>query len=218
MNNKLTDVTILLDRSGSMASIKDDTIGGYNAFIKKQREAETDVHVTLVQFDHEYQVVYTDRPAKQVPDLEFAPRGTTALIDAFCNAIDSTGSRLRNLPESERPGLVVFCAITDGHENASTRHTRDQLFDRIRRQREQYQWQFVYLGANQDAIVEAQKYGISGIYTINYALQNTGKVFDSLSSNLCSTAAAVGRGMSVNSASANLAWSDKDREEAVKQR
>jgi hypothetical protein len=172
MSRDYTDLTILLDRSGSMASIKEGVIGGINSFIEEQAKVPGDGCYTFVQFDDLAsavgageafpQTVYEGKSQGQVPllnDDTFCPRGCTALIDAAVKTIDATGKRLASMPEHLRPDKVVFVIMTDGIENASSKYTRAQLNERISHQRSRYNWKFVFLGANQDAIAEGRKYG-----------------------------------------------------------
>ena len=119
---KKCDITVVLDRSGSMEAVADDTIGGFNHFVKDQREEAGSACLTLVQFDTEYEFVHRALPIAEVPRLTrqtFRPRGGTALLDALGRSINETGARLAAMPEAERPGRVVFVVLTDGEENSS---------------------------------------------------------------------------------------------------
>lgn len=164
-----TDVTILLDRSGSMASIKEAMETAFNKFIEEHKSNPT-TRISLVQFDDRdnQEIVYQGVPVNYVEKLVLRPRGGTPLIDAFVKCIDRTGSRLANIPESERPDQVLFIVITDGEENASKQFKRSDVRNRVNHQSEAYKWQFVYLGANQDAIQEASTYGIPMQWAMNY--------------------------------------------------
>lgn len=115
----LTHLYFLLDRSGSMQSIKDDTEGGFDAFIAEQRSQPGDCRVTLAQFDDRYEEVYQDVPVADVPPLSLSPRGSTALLDSIGRLLGEAGGRLAALPEHERPGVVIVGIMTDGHENSS---------------------------------------------------------------------------------------------------
>lgn len=161
-----THITFLLDRSGSMDEIRDDAIGGFNSLLKDQQGESGRCTFTLVQFDAQdpAEIVHDTVPIQEVPELTaktFRPRGATPLLDAMGHLITHTGERLAALPESERPGRVIFAVLTDGLENASRLHTRRQVFDMVKHQRDVYQWQFMFLGADQDAIAEARELGIS---------------------------------------------------------
>ncbi len=159
----------ILDRSGSMETCRDDTIGGYNAFVNSQKEFGGTM--SLIQFDHEYQVVYRDQNIDEVAPLTaevFQPRGSTALLDAIGNTLkDFTG-----------PATCII--LTDGHENASSKYTRAHIKDLIE-QRQKDGWTFVYLGANQDAFAEAGGLGITAENTMNYDSRRTPDAFRVLS-------------------------------------
>lgn len=184
MNKNLTDVTIVLDRSGSMESCKDEAQNGVNHFIDEQRKQDGDCLFSLVQFDTDYEFVHTGIPISDVPKFKLVPRGTTALLDAVGRAINETGERLEKIPESDRPGLVVFVIVTDGHENASSEFNRDQIRQMIERQQNEYQWEFTFLGANQDAFAEAARMGIHANSSANYDTQNSQKAFAASSNNV----------------------------------
>lgn len=178
MQADLTDITVLLDRSGSMITIQDDTIGGYNAFIDGQKRGPGRRSISLFQFDNELDAVYVGRDASDVPPLTketFQPRASTALLQAVCEVIDATGARLHAMPESERPAHVIFAIVTDGYENASPRHYTNQLMSyKIAHQRSRYGWEFVYIGANQDAIAVAARMGIDRGKALSYAANSIG--------------------------------------------
>lgn len=188
MNSQLTDITILLDRSGSMSVIREATIGGINTFITDQRAAPGEARLSLVQFDDRYEVNYIGHDIKTAPLLTpaaFVPRGSTALYDAFGRLIEETGARLRAMSERDRPGKVLFVVMTDGQENASRRYTAEQVRSMVRLQTDTYSWEFVYLGANQDAFAVGGMLGFSHNNTITYAYTagGTDAVFRSLSNN-----------------------------------
>lgn len=174
----LTEIVFVLDRSGSMSSIAADMRGGFDAFIQKQREVAGECNVTLVQFDDRYDVVYKGRPLHEVKALELVPRGSTALLDAVARAIAETGERLSALRECDRPERVLFVVITDGDENASREYKGDEgrrrVFDMITHQREKYNWEFVFMGANQDSIKAATSIGISARNAVTYSANSSG--------------------------------------------
>lgn len=215
MNENLTDISIVLDRSGSMSSIKDDTIGGYNEFLKGQREAAGTALVSLYQFDDLYETVYEGVDIKEVPDLTaevFVPRGSTALRDAIGRTIDSTGARLAKMSEADRPARVILVIFTDGGENSSQEYTRARTLEMVKHQTEAYKWQFVFVGANQDAIMTGADYGISASNSLSFAATSGGvkstmrKVTKDIT-----TYRAMG---SAAAASAGV-FSDEDREECM---
>ncbi len=168
----LTELTLVLDRSGSMASVKAPTIEAFNGFVQSQRAGAGAGRLSLVQFDDQYEVLYTARPLEAAPllnDQTYQPRGSTALLDAMGRTMVATGARLKAMAESDRPGTVMFVTLTDGLENASREYTLARINEMIAHQREQYAWQFVFLGANQDAIATAAQMGISAGQALTFA-------------------------------------------------
>jgi hypothetical protein len=164
----LTHIYFLLDRSGSMQSIKTDTEGGFAAFVEEQRRAPGDCRVTLAQFDHEYDVVYSGVPVAAVPPLALQPRGTTALLDAMGRLVTDAGAELAALPEDERPGTVIVAVMTDGLENASREWTHTAIRSLVEQQTSAYAWQFMYMGADQDAIEVGTRLGVDAAYSVTY--------------------------------------------------
>jgi len=172
-----TDINILLDISGSMKEIKSDTIGGFNQFLQTQKELPDEAVVTLVQFDDQYDLIYSAVPIQQVADLTeetFVPRGWTALLDALGKLIDTTGTRLRDMPEHDRPSKVIFVIITDGEENKSKTFSKDKIFSMIKHQKDVYSWDFVFIGANQDVIASGADIGISSKNTFFFTADSRG--------------------------------------------
>lgn len=145
---------MVLDESGSMNSCKNDTIVGVNEFLNNQKRIKGDVNVTLIKFSDYYRVINDAVPLDQVVWLNnenYTPSNTTALLDAAGKTINSIGLRLSATSEENRPEKVIFIIITDGFENASTEFTRRQVFDLVSHQREKYNWEFIFLGADMDA-------------------------------------------------------------------
>jgi uncharacterized protein YegL len=211
MKENLTDITIVLDRSGSMDSIKNDTIGGFNSFLSDQQKADGEGLLTLVQFDDRYEVQQDAVNLKSVQPLNdktFSPRGSTALLDAIGRTIQSTGKRLDAMPEGEKPAKIVFVIITDGFENASKTYNQHHINDMIAHQRDVYQWEFVFLAANQDAISTASGLGINAANAMTYAANSAGAAasMDSLSRNLVSYRSGVSK---------NVSFSSEDRQKQV---
>jgi uncharacterized protein YegL len=165
-----TDITVLLDRSGSMASIKEAMETAFNSFIKEHQAIPT-TKISLIQFDDTdpQEIVYLGVPVKYVEPLKIKPRGGTPLLDALCTAIDNTGKRYSNMDESVRPDQVLFIIITDGEENASRSHKRSDVSSRVTNQREKFNWNFIYLGANQDAFSESLSLGIPYTNVLKYS-------------------------------------------------
>ncbi len=179
MNDNLTDITIVLDKSGSMACVQMDTIGGFNQFLKDQKAAPGDANLSLVLFDTSYELVHEGVPIKDVPELDqgtYVPGGGTALLDALQRAIVSTGSRLASAPESRRASKVIFVVMTDGQENSSREATKQGVAEMIRHQERKYSWNFVYIGANQDSFSEAGQIGIRMSNVKNYVANAVGTV------------------------------------------
>ncbi len=169
MNANLIDITLVVDRSGSMQSIRDDAEGGVNAFITDQAKQPGDARLTLVQFDDEYEFLHKGTSISQVPNFTLVPRGSTALLDAVGRAINETGERLAKTNESDRPGLVIFVIITDGQENSSKEFSKDQIKTMVQHQQKTYGWHFTFLGADQDAFAEAGALGIDANGAASFA-------------------------------------------------
>ena len=161
--HNLTDITVLLDRSGSMQSIADDVVGGFSQFVESQRTGAGQAVLSLVQFDSQaIDTLFTARSVHEVRlPIQFEPRGSTPLLDALGQTIVSTGARLRATRESDRPGRVIFVAITDGLENASQEYGLERIREMIQHQESVYKWDFVYLGANVDAFAESAAMGFA---------------------------------------------------------
>ena len=166
-DKKLTEIICLVDRSGSMQSVADDAIGGFNAFLKEQQASKHGkCLLTYVQFDSQgIDIVHESKPVNDVPELTretFVPRGGTPLREAMCTIIDSTGNRFAAVAENRRPGNVVFVVITDGQENSSGReYTEELLKEKVRVQSEKYDWTFVFLAQNIDAFIAGSRIGLS---------------------------------------------------------
>lgn len=176
-NSELTEIVIVLDRSGSMGSVQGATIEAFNCYVQSQVRGFGHVRLTLVQFDDRYENVYDAVPISKVPQLDcksYQPRGSTALFDAIGKTIVDTGRRYSRMPEVARPGAVLFVIQTDGFENASTTYSSKQINDMIAVQRDQYSWQFVFLGANQDAIASGAKFGIAAGASLGYGANQAG--------------------------------------------
>lgn len=194
MNKDLCDVTIVLDRSGSMQSCREEAENGLNHFIDEQKKTEGECVLTLVQFDTEYEFVHTAIPVKDVPRFTLVPRGMTALLDAVGRAINEAGDRLSKMDEEARPGLVAFVILTDGLENSSHEFTKDDIKKMIERQQSEYGWQFTFLGANQNAFAEAAGLGISKESTAQYNTSVAAAAFAGASFGLKSMRSATSRG------------------------
>lgn len=184
MKENLSEIIFILDRSGSMASLKTDAIGGFNTFLEAQQKCEGEANFTLVLFDHEYSLTYDAKNIKEVVPLDdetYVPRGSTALFDALGRVVNAVGSRLHNTPEEDRPSKVLVAILTDGEENASKEFNKAKINEMITHQREKYSWEFLFLAANQDAMAEGTSLGINPHMTMTYSATSAGvgAVFDS---------------------------------------
>lgn len=158
-----TEIVVLLDRSGSMRAMQEEAIGGFNHFLEDQKKEPGEARITLVQFDHVYELSYSGVPVAEARPLtpeSYQPRGTTAYLDALGKVINDTGSRLAALPEEQRPNKVLVIVITDGMENASSEFTTQQVLEMVKRQREVYKWDFMFMASNEDALAHAQRLGV----------------------------------------------------------
>ncbi|MET4049527.1 MULTISPECIES: VWA domain-containing protein [unclassified Rhodococcus (in: high G+C Gram-positive bacteria)] len=183
-NPQLSLVAALLDRSGSMHSIADDTRGGFDSFIGKEREQDGNTVVTLAQFDQQYELVYSSQPIRTVPPLVLQPRGSTALYDAIGRLITDVGVELAAVPEDERPGSVTVVVMTDGHENSSKEWSNTAVRALIAQQEKDYQWDFVFLGSNIDAVDVGTDLGFARDKSMTYVSTTVGvtAAFDSVAS------------------------------------
>ena len=188
MDKEYTHITIILDRTGSMQDIRDDTIGGFNAFLAENKNQPGRVTLTLVQFDSQdpYEVIHQFTPLNDVPQLThetYVPRASTPLLDALGRGINDLEQQLSLLDKEMKPAGVVFVVVTDGKENASREFCRDQIVKMIAEKQEQDEWQFVYLSADLDAINEALQHGFRGGSVMGYDKTSIGSkaAWDSLS-------------------------------------
>lgn len=185
MNKNLTDITLLIDRSGSMQSIKGDAEGGVNALIQSQKTGAGKVNFTLIEFSYptDYNVVWNAVPIEQInPTYVLNPKGGTALLDALAKAIIQTGERIGAMNEADRPGLVLFTVLSDGAENASKTSTLQQVKAMITHQTEKYSWVFQYLASNIDAIQVGGSLGFGT--SANYTNSNTRRAYAAASNSI----------------------------------
>ena len=190
MKKNLTELVFILDRSGSMAGLEADTIGGFNAMTQKQRKEPGEALVSTVLFDNETQVIHDRVPLDKVPALtqkEYYVRGCTALLDAVGGAIHHIGNVHKYAREEDRPEKTLFVITTDGMENASRRYTYDKVKAMIEHQREKYGWEFLFLGANIDAAREAARFGIRADRSANYHADHIGTevIYEAVSEAVC---------------------------------
>ena len=184
MKQDFTDITIIMDRSGSMASCQQEAENGVNHFVEDQKKQPGTATFSLVQFDTEIQRVYDAAAIASVGTIKLEPRGMTALLDAVGKTINETGERLSKMNEEDRPGLVVVCIVTDGEENSSHEFKREQIKQMIEHQQTDFKWQFTFLGANQDAFAEAGAMGINAAGIANYNVAVSGKAYGAMSNNV----------------------------------
>lgn len=190
MKKNLTELVFILDRSGSMAGLEADTIGGFNAMLQKQRGEPGEAVISTVLFDNETDVIHDRISLDRVPALtekEYYVRGCTALLDAVGGAIHHIGNVHKYAREEDRPEKTLFVITTDGLENASRRYTYDKVKSMIERQREKYGWEFLFLGANIDAAREAARFGIRADCAADYHADSIGAeaVYESVCEAVC---------------------------------
>ena len=190
MKKNLTELVFILDRSGSMAGLEADTIGGFNAMIEKQRGEPGEAVISTVLFDNETEVIHDRVSLERVPALtekEYDVRGCTALLDAVGGAIPHIGNVHKYAREEDRPEKTLFVITTDGMENASRRYTYDKVKTMIERQRERYGWEFLFLGATIDAAREAARFGIRADCAADYHADSIGTeaVYESVCEAVC---------------------------------
>lgn len=176
-NNNLTEMVFILDRSGSMFGLEKDTIGGFNSMLAKQKNEEGEAFVTTVLFDNEYEIIHDRLPVRDVPgmtDNEYKPRGSTALIDAIGRTIKHIANIHKYQRKEDVPQNTIFVIITDGMENASHIYSSEKVKRMIEHEKEKYGWEFIFLGANIDAVETARHFGIGADRAVNYKCDSQG--------------------------------------------
>ncbi len=186
MKKGLTELVFILDRSGSMAGLETDTIGGFNAMLEKQRKVEGECRITTVLFDHDYELLHDRidiRAVSPMTEQEYFVRGSTALLDAIGRTIQKLVAVQRNTAEEYRAEKVLFVIITDGYENASREFSAPQVKAMIGQEQEKYGWEFIFLGANIDAVETAGRFGIRADRAVDYVpdAQGTALNFQAMS-------------------------------------
>ena len=177
MRENLTEIVFIIDRSGSMNGLESDTIGGFNSMIAKQQKEEGEAIISTVLFDDKTDVIHDRVPIRDVKNLteeDYRVRGCTALLDAVGGAIDHIGKIHKYAREEDRPAKTLFVITTDGLENASRYYSFKDIKRMIERQKEKYSWEFLFLGANIDAIKVAANMGIGKDRAANYNCDETG--------------------------------------------
>jgi len=203
-NADLTLIAVLVDRSGSMAQWREDMEGGLNAFVESQASEPGDAEITLAQFDTKYELVWPLCAIKDAPKYTLTPRGCTALLDAMGRFITEVGEELAKRDEADRPGKVIVCIVTDGLENSSVDWTRDMVKALVEQQSSQWHWEFVFLGADMDAVQEGASVGVP---------QKSSLTFDKANARL--TYAMASDYVSTARGGRKAAFSEQDRKSAV---
>ncbi|MCX8106712.1 MAG: VWA domain-containing protein [Ignavibacterium album] len=189
--NSLTHITVILDRSGSMQSIKSDIIGGFNTFLKQQKEVPGKATLTLVQFDtgNPYEVIHNYRPLQEIPELNdrtFVPRGGTPLLDCLGRGINDLSEHINKLTNDQKPDKVFFIIITDGQENSSREFKKSDIVKLIDEKKNKDNWEFLFLSADLDAIGDARLYGVNqtNVYVFNRDTKAVNKMWENLSASM----------------------------------
>lgn len=190
MKKRLTELVFILDRSGSMSGLEGDTIGGFNSMIKNQVKTEGEANVTTVLFDDRIEILHDREAIENVKDIDqsqYYVRGCTALLDAVGTTICKVKNVQKKLVEKLKADKVIFVITTDGYENSSKEYSYSSLKHLIERQKEKYEWEFVFLGANMDAVAEAEKFGISADRSATYINDKEGVAmsYNSVSGFVC---------------------------------
>ena len=194
MKKNLTEIVFILDRSGSMAGLEADTIGGFNAMIDKQKKEPGEAFVSTVLFDNESVVIHDRVDIQKIEpmtDRDYYVRGCTALLDAVGGAIHHIGNVHKYAREEDVPEKTVFVITTDGMENASRKYTYEKVRKMISLQQEKYGWEFLFLGANIDAAREAARFGIDSDHSANYHADRKGTavIYEAMSEAICNVRA-----------------------------
>ena len=177
MKKNLTELVFILDRSGSMSGLEKDTIGGYNSMLEQQRKVDGECVITTVLFDNRYELLHDRidiRAVQPISEKEYFVGGSTALLDAIGKTIHKIGTAQKNTAEDYRAEKVMFVIITDGEENASRYYASMQVKEMIQRQKEPYGWEFIFLGANIDAVETAGRFGIDADRAVDYVPDGAG--------------------------------------------
>ncbi len=190
MNKNLTEIVYILDRSGSMGGLEEDTIGGFNAMMEKQKKTGEKALVSTVLFDDECEVLHDRVPLDKVEkmtDKQYYVRGCTALLDAVGGAIHHIGNVHKYAREEDVPAKTIFVITTDGMENASRNYSYEKIQKMVKKQQKKYGWEFIFIGANIDAYGEAQRLGVRKERAVNYVHDSVGtaKLYAGVSQAVC---------------------------------
>jgi uncharacterized protein YegL len=187
MKKNLTEIVAILDRSGSMEGLTNDTIGGFNNFIKEQKAIEGEAFLTTILFDDEYEVLHNRIDLKLIEPIttkDYFARGSTALLDAIGKTINTIGGNLSKIAEQGRPSKVIFLIITDGEENASVEFNNKKIKKMIEHQKAKYNWKFLFYGANIDAFSVGGSMGIDDSFNYKASKKGTQDLYLSLNENI----------------------------------
>lgn len=171
MKNEMTELVFVLDKSGSMAGLEKDTIGGFNALVEKQRKLQGDVRVTTVLFNQSYELLHDRISLKGISPLtedDYEVGGTTALLDAIGSTVQKIANAQKRTMEEERADKVMFVITTDGMENASCEYNYKKINEMIASQKQKFNWEFIFLGANIDAVATARQFGVEEEFAVEY--------------------------------------------------
>lgn len=177
MKKGLTEIVFILDRSGSMSGLESDTIGGYNSMIEKQKKEEGEALISTVLFDGQTDVLHDRVPLDKISPItgkEYYVRGSTALLDAVGGAIHHIGNVHKYAREKDVPEKTLFIITTDGMENSSRQYSYDKVRKMIEKQKEKYHWEFIFLGANIDAVGVADRFGVDRQHAVRYECDSAG--------------------------------------------
>ena len=177
MRKGLTELVFIIDRSGSMSGLESDTIGGFNSLIEKQKKEEGEAYITTVLFDDQTERLYDRVPVSKVEpmnDKQYFVRGCTALLDAIGTSINYIAGVHKNLAPEDRPEKTLFVITTDGMENSSREYDYRKVKKMVENEKKKYGWEFLFLGANIDAIEVAGKFGVSADRAVNYKCDSMG--------------------------------------------
>ena len=181
MKKNLTELVLILDRSGSMHGLEADTIGGFNSMIERQKQAEGEAIVSTILFSNDSMVIHDRVDVRNIQPMtpkEYFVGGCTALIDAIGGAIHHIGNVHKYAREEDRPEHTIFVITTDGMENASRHYTSDEVKAMVRKEKEQYGWEFLFLGANIDAVETAARFGIGRDRAVNFHSDSRGQALN----------------------------------------
>lgn len=194
MRKGLTEVVFILDRSGSMSGLEADTIGGYNSMLSKQKKEEGEAIISTVLFDDQAEILHDRKnldQVEQITDKDYYVRGCTALLDAVGGAIHHIGKVQKEMPEDEKPEKTLFIITTDGMENASKQYSYDKVKKMVEKKKKKHHWEFIFLGANIDAIEVAGRFGVAANRAVRYECDSVGTALNfDVMSNMVSCARA----------------------------